>query len=367
MKFGIFNIPYASGYKDGTRTAQDVIEWDLRITEWADRYGLDEAYFAEHYTLGAEPSPAPDLMIAAASQRTERIHLGAAAHLLPYHNPVALAHRLMWLDHMTGGRYIAGFAPGAYPSDAQLFGTGTNNPKMMNEGLDIIEAILYQDGPFRIEGEYFHVDMPAFDDAFAGPHLKPKQARIPAIMTGMSARSQTLKSAGRRGFHPLSQQVHSSILLDHWDTYAEAATEAGYAPDRADWKICRDTFVAETDEEARRLVVEGGMGKIWREYNIANFVELGIGPMLTGGSIPDEEITLDWMIDNLLIVGSPETVATKIERLFEEVGGFGTLVSFAYEYVDDQDAYRRNFELIGTEVAPRVAHLDPAAQPSVVA
>ena len=53
-----------------------------------------EAYFAEHYTIGREPSPAPDLMIAAAAQRTRQIKLGAAAHLVPYHNPISLAHRL---------------------------------------------------------------------------------------------------------------------------------------------------------------------------------------------------------------------------------------------------------------------------------
>ncbi len=360
MKFGIFNVPYATGYTAGRRSVEDVIEWDLQVTEWADRYGLDEAYFAEHYTLGTEPSPAPDLMIAAASQRTERIHLGAAAHLLPYHNPVALAHRIMWLDHMTHGRYIAGFAPGAYPSDAQLFGTGVNNPRMMNEALDIVDAILYRDIPFKIEGEYFTADMPAWDDSFKGPHLKPKRERIPAIMTGMQAKSPTLATAGRRGFFPLSQQVHNSILKEHWGTYADAASSAGHEPSRANWKVCRDTFVADTDEEARRLVLEGGMGSTWRDYNLDNFIELGIGQFLTGGTIPDSELTVEWMVDNLLIVGSPDTVAEKIERLYHEVGGFGTLISFGYEYSDDPEAYRRNFEVLGTEVAPRLAHLNPA-------
>ncbi|WP_432514392.1 LLM class flavin-dependent oxidoreductase, partial [Kineococcus sp. SYSU DK001] len=124
MKFGILNIPYASQYAAGRESAADVIARDLRVTRWADQYGLDEAFFAEHYTLGMEPSPAPDVMIAAASQVTRNIKLGAGAHLLPYHHPVALAHRMLWLDHLTGGRYIAGVAPGAYPSDAQLFGTG---------------------------------------------------------------------------------------------------------------------------------------------------------------------------------------------------------------------------------------------------
>ncbi|NKX52810.1 LLM class flavin-dependent oxidoreductase, partial [Arthrobacter deserti] len=247
---------------------KEVIDWDLQLTRWADEYGLDEAFFAEHYTLGGGPSPAPVAMIAAASQMTKRIRRGAAAHLLPYHSPVALAHRMMWLDHMTDGRYTAGVAPGAYPSDARLFGTGKKNPQMMAEALDIIEAIWTRQGPFKIEGEFFSVDMPAYDDDIHGPHLKPHQPRIPVLMTGMQAKSPTLAEAGRRGYPPLSQGVHESALVQHWETYAAAAEAAGHTPDRADWRICRDVFVAETDDQARDLVLNGAMGNLWGKYNI---------------------------------------------------------------------------------------------------
>jgi alkanesulfonate monooxygenase SsuD/methylene tetrahydromethanopterin reductase-like flavin-dependent oxidoreductase (luciferase family) len=65
------------------------------------------------------------------------------------------------------------------------------------------------------------------------------------------------------------------------------------------------------------------------------------------------------MLENFLIVGSPDTVVQKLEALYETVGGFGTVVSFAHEYNLDPEPYRRNFELIGTEVKPRLAHLQP--------
>lgn len=359
MKFGIFNIPYAAGYASGKRTAREVIDWDLQLTQWADEYGLDEAFFAEHYTLGGEPSPAPDAMIAAASQITKNITLGAAAHLLAYHNPVALAHRMMWLDHMTGGRYIAGVAPGAYPSDAQLFGTGKNNPKMMVEALDIIEAIWNKPGPFTINGEFFSVDMPAYDHDIEGPHLRAFQpAGIPLMMTGMQPASPTLAEAGRRGCIPLSQEVHESVLIQHWETYSAAAIAAGHNPKRSDWHICRDIFVAETDEQAIDQVVNGAMGTLWRDYNIPTFVnKLGIGDLISGGHVPPSELTIEWMLENFLIVGSPETVASKIEALYDTVGGFGSIVTFAHEYIDNPEPYRRSFELIGKEVRPRLAHL----------
>lgn len=361
MQFGVFNIPYASAYAAKKRTLNEVINWDMQIVKWADQYGLSDAFFAEHFTLGGEPSPAPDTMVAAASQHTNQITLGPAGHLLPYHNPVALAHRMMWLDHMTNGRYIAGVAPGAYPSDAQLFDTGKNNPEMLLEALDIIEAIWYKDGPFRIEGKYFKVDMPAFDPEIEGPHLRPQQeGGIPIMLTGMQAKSPTLKEAGKRGYIPLSQEVHESALAQHWEVYSDAAEAAGHTPKRSDWRICRDIFVADTDEEARRLVVDGAMGNLWEKYNIPTFVGLGIAELISGGEIAPSDLTLDWMVDNFLIVGSPDTVAEKLTNLYDATGGFGTVISFTHEYTDTPEPYRRSFELLGTEVADKVAHLDPS-------
>ncbi|UYP19549.1 LLM class flavin-dependent oxidoreductase [Rhodococcus sp. Z13] len=358
MKFGIFSAPYSHAYANGKRTAKEVIDWDLQMVKWADEYDLDEAFFAEHYTLGGEPSPAPDAMIAAASQITSRVRLGAAAHLLPYHNPIALAHRMMWLDHMTDGRYIAGIAPGAYASDAQLFGTGNNNPKMMVEALDILEAIFTRQGPYKIEGEYFSVDMPAYSEDIHGPHLKPRQTNIPLMITGMSENSSTIKFAGERGAYLLSQEVHEKTWINHWETYSAAATAAGREVKKSDWRVCRDIFVADTDEEALDLVRNGAMGELWGEYNLPNFVKLGLGPLLTGGQIDVSELSLDWMIENFFIIGSPDTVAQRIEELYNAVDGFGTLVTFVHEYTDNPEPYRRSFELLGQKVKPQLAHLN---------
>ncbi len=360
MKFGVFNIPYSRAYSAGAITAREVIDWDLKITKWADEYGWDEAFFAEHFTLGDEPSPSPEVMIAAAAQLTSTIKLGAAAHLVAYHNPIALAHRIMWLDHMTGGRYIAGVAPGAFPSDAQLFNTGKNNPEMMVEALDIMEAIWTRQGPFKISGEYWTVDMPGYSEETKGPHLTPLQDSIPVLMTGVQPNSPTLALAGERGYSPMSQQVHESVLLTHWNTYSQAALNVGRVPQRRDWRICRDVFVADTDEEARAAYLNGAMGDLWGNYNLPLFKRIGIASYVTGDTIDLNNLTAEWMVDNFHFVGSPESVAAKIDNLYNAVGGFGSLVSFAHDYRENPESYRRSFELIGSEVAPRLTHLDLA-------
>ncbi|OBJ44812.1 hypothetical protein A5630_15510 [Mycolicibacterium mucogenicum] len=357
MRFALINIPYALDYAAGNETASEVIDWDLQIAKWADTYGYDEVFFAEHYTLGAEPSPAPDLMIAAASQLTRQVKLGALGHLLPYHNPIALAFRMMWLDHMTRGRYIAGVAPGAYPSDARLFGTQKNNPAMMQEALDIIEILWSNKGPTTYEGKFFSVDLPAFDPQIQGPHLRPYNDAPPLLMTGMQASSPTLSECGRRNYEPVSQLVGTSALRAHWETYAAAATDSGHSPSRDRWRVVRGVFVADSDQQALDLYMQGPSARLWEEHNLPTFKRLGLVSLLTDGAIADDAITVEWLAKNLFFIGSPETVADKIANLFEATGGFGTLISSGEDWKKNPDPFRRSLELVGTRVAPLLEHL----------
>lgn len=358
MKFGSFSGPYTVKYWKGAQTAKEVIDWDLQLVKWADEYGLDEAYFTEHHTVGTEPSPAPDLMIAAASQVTSNITLGAMGHLIPYHNPAALAHRLMWLDHMTGGRYIAGVAPGAFPTDAQVYGTGKNNAEMLYDGLEVITAIWTQEPPYKVEGKYFSVDVPAFNELWHGPHLKPFQTPHPRFaIAGNSARSQGHMEAGKRGWIMVSQQSSVATLRSHWDTYSEAAESAGRTPRREDWRILRDVFVADTDEQARERVLQGGHGIFWREHLLPLFKAFGLAEALADPGMSADDITLEWLVDEFFLVGSPETVERKIRKLWDETGGFGALVSSVHDYTDQPDHMRRSLELLGTDVKTRVKDL----------
>lgn len=360
MRFGIFCVPFSLDYPEGKRSLTEVIEWDLQSVEWADEYGLAEAFFAEHYTIGREPSPAPDVMIAAASQRTTRIRLGAGAHLLPYHNPISLAHRLLYLDHLTSGRYICGVAPGAFPTDAQLFNTGSANPEMMREALEIILAIWTREPPFRIEGKYWTVDMPEYSETWHGPHLKPYQRPHPPLaVVGFQRQSPSLQMAGRNGLLPMSQTVASEVLRQHWETYSAGASESGKVADRSGWRVMRDVFVAETDEEAIDHAVNGGLGRLWREHNLPHFKKRGIAELMVPGIAP-EDLTVEYLARNFWLVGSPDTVVERATRLQEETGGFGTLVSGSYDYMDNPEPFRRSLELLGTEVAPRVRDLGPA-------
>ena len=96
--------------------------------------------------------PAPDLLIAQALPRTERIKLCPGAHLLPYHHPIELAHRVAFLDQLARGRYMLGVGISALPSDLALFGVdaaGGQNRRMTLEALDIMLR-LWRGEPFVV-------------------------------------------------------------------------------------------------------------------------------------------------------------------------------------------------------------------------
>lgn len=59
------------------------------------------------------------------------------------------------------------------------------------------------------------------------------------------------------------------------------------------------------------------------------------------------------MLDNIWIVGSPDTVAAKLEKLAADVGGFGVLLAIAHEW-QPREAWERSMSLLKTEVIPRL-------------
>jgi alkanesulfonate monooxygenase SsuD/methylene tetrahydromethanopterin reductase-like flavin-dependent oxidoreductase (luciferase family) len=58
-------------------------------------------------------------------------------------------------------------------------------------------------------------------------------------------------------------------------------------------------------------------------------------------------------------VGSPQTVANRLHEIYEEVGGFGTLLLFCFDYRDQPKAWHHSMELLAREVMPRFKSLVP--------
>ena len=79
-----------------------------------DALGYDSIGFTEHHfhIEGFEVSPNPVMLDLYLAMQTERIRVGQLGLVLPAQNPIRVAEDIAMLDHMTGGRALAGFARG---------------------------------------------------------------------------------------------------------------------------------------------------------------------------------------------------------------------------------------------------------------
>jgi alkanesulfonate monooxygenase SsuD/methylene tetrahydromethanopterin reductase-like flavin-dependent oxidoreductase (luciferase family) len=183
----------------------------------------------------------------------------------------------------------------------------------------------------------------------------------PIGVAGLSKNSDTLKLAGERGFIPMSLNLNPAYVGSHWDSVVAGAAKTGRKPNRADWRLVREVFVADTDEEAWRLSTGDMMGRMMGEYFLPLLGHFGFKDYLKHApDVPDSDVTVEYCAKRNWIVGSPATVAEKIEKIYEEVGGFGVLLVFGFDYKHKAEAWHHSLSLLRNEVMPRLKHLGSA-------
>lgn len=356
MEIGIFLMPA----HPPERTLYDATRWDLDVIELADQLGYVEAWVGEHFTVPWEPICAPDLLLAQALLRTQHIKLAPGAHLLPYHHPVELAHRVAYFDHLAQGRFMLGVGASGIPGDWALYdvdGKNGEHREMTREALEIMLRIWTEDEPWEHRGKYWNANgiAPMFEGLMRR-HIKPYQKPHPPIgVTGFSAGSETLKLAGERGYIPMSLDLNTEYVATHWDAVEEGALRSGRTPDRRDWRLVREVLVAETDEQAFRYAVDGTMGRAMREYVLPTFRMFGMTKFYKHNpSVPDDEVTPEYLAENTFVVGSVQTVVDKLEDTYDQVGGFGHLLILGFDYSDNPGPWKESLRLLAHEVMPRL-------------
>jgi alkanesulfonate monooxygenase SsuD/methylene tetrahydromethanopterin reductase-like flavin-dependent oxidoreductase (luciferase family) len=124
--------------------------------------------------------------------------------------------------------------------------------------------------------------------------------------------------------------------------------------------MVREVFVADTDAEAMRLSVGGMMGRMMTEYFLPLLGAFAFTEYLKHDpSVPDSDVTPEYCAKHNWLVGSPDTVSRKLHDIYEEVGGFGTLLLFCFDYSENPSAWRHSMELLAKEVMPRFKGMVP--------
>ncbi|HTO05623.1 MAG TPA: LLM class flavin-dependent oxidoreductase [Myxococcota bacterium] len=339
LRNGIFLAPFHPVDEDPTLA----LRRDLELVEFLDRVGYDEAWIGEHHSAGYEIIASPELFIAAAAERTQRIRLGTGVISLPYHNPLMVADRMIQLDHMTRGRAMFGVGPGLLPSDAHMLGIPVAKQRdRMIESLEVILRLL--------AGETVTAKTDWFELRDARCQLRPFTRPRPHVAVASTVTPSGGRAAGRYGLGMLcvasTQPDGFDALGVNWKVACDFAAERGAEMNRADLRLVAPIHLAATREQARKNV-QFGLEK-WAAYFNR------ISPAGFGNPTPSGDLVDGLIESGRAVIGTPDDAVELVERLEKKTGGFGAFLQLAHNWADFENT-KKSYELFARYVTPRLA------------
>ena len=354
MRFGAFVAPFHS--PKGNPTLQ--LRRDIELAVHLDELGFDEIWYGEHHSGAYETIASPELMIAAAGERTTRIRFGTGVNSVPYHHPYILADRIMQLDHMTRGRVMLGIGPGQLPSDAFMMGIDPRDQRdMMVEAAEVMIPLLRGDAVSRTTS-WFTVDN-------ARLQLTPYNPEGIEVAVASMASPAGATLAGRLGLSMLSLSATDARGFDaldsNWGVRERVGADNGHPADRSRWRVVASMHLAETREQARAEVEHGIL-------DLCGYMEGMSKSKLPFATSPGAAID-HWMTNGLPVfgvptVGTPDDAIATIKRLVEKTGGFGSFLFLANNCAT-WEATKRSYALFAETVIPAVRDMNAGRVASI--
>jgi len=359
MRLGYFTMPVHPLHRNWAETLKE----DREAVILADKAGYYDAFMGEHLTDKAENITNSMMFNATLISDTKQIKLATGTTNLSHMHPVLVAQHAAMFDHLSEGRFIFGVSPGALTSDAESLGIlEQDRNKLFAEAIDVILAIWEREPPYDIDfpDNRYKVSLSRTQALEIGVGFlgKPYQKPRPEIVgTVVAPFSPGVVLMGKRDFHPLSANfLLSKHLKSHWENYCKGKAEVGVKPDVNDWRVARTICVADDDKTAERYG-RSGKGNPYEFYWSQMYTKMKRGKRLyvfkSHKDQPDDEITLDHVMDNCVIHGSVNKVVDQLLALREEIGDFGEIVYAGMDWVDPVLS-KRSMQLMAEQVMPRV-------------
>ncbi|MCU1605804.1 MAG: Flavin-dependent oxidoreductase, F420-dependent methylene-tetrahydromethanopterin reductase [Modestobacter sp.] len=310
----------------------------LEEIELADRVGLYSFGIGEHHRNEYYDS-APAVILAAAAARTSRIRLGSAVTVLSAADPVRVFQEFATLDLIAKGRIDLVVGRGSFTEAFPLFGLAlADYDSLFAEKLDLLLRI--RESP---EVTWSGRHRPALTGQ--GVYPRPVQDPLP-IWVGVGGTPESFVRAGLLGL-PLMVAIiggEPRQFAPLIDLYRRAGAQAGHAPEALQVGLHVFGFVAESTRAAADAIYPG-----WHEMFTKVSRERGF-PAPTR-----RQFDATSGPDGAFFMGDPDTVAAKIVRVSEQLGGVDRI---SLQMTNPRLAHAdllTGIELLGTEVVPRVA------------
>lgn len=247
MKFGIF-YEHQLPRPWTERSEYDLLQNSLRQIELADRLGYDYAWEVEHhFTEEYSHSSAPEVFLAAASQRTTNIRLGHGVIQLPTNHIARVAERVSTLDLLSNGRVELGTGEGSTTTEIHPFNIRVRDKREIYE--ESIRALIPM---FTQQGSEFHgkyIDFP-LRNVIPKPFQKPHPPLWVACSNINTIEMAGMRGMGALGFQFVSPDAAVAWVNRYYNTMLRGMDKlADYQPNPNIAMVC-GFMCAETDELA---------------------------------------------------------------------------------------------------------------------
>ena len=357
MKFGIFyehQLPRP--WKPDSEHI--LMQQTLDQVQLADELGYDYAWEVEHHFMEEySHSSAPEVFLAAASQRTSNIRLGHGIIQLTTNHPARVAERVSTLDLVSNGRVELGLGEGATTTELHPFDRRFRDKRAVwEDGVRCTLPMFWHHG-WEYEGEHFKFPLRTVIP-------KPLQKPHPPLWVACS-QFDTIKYAAHRGMGALAFKF---ISLDS----AKAWTNAYYNTFLHDQeKLCEYNtnpniavvggfMCARTDEEA------------WEKADGWTFFQFALGLYGSEGPFEPGSINMweryqQWKKtpagkrrSGSELIGSPETIRKRLREL--EEANVDQVVFINQAGKNTHEDICESLELFASEVMPEFHDKEEAHQ-----
>jgi len=327
--FGLFDILQV----DPAIPTSESVQAHLDHARIADELGLEYIFVAERHFMPLYRAATPGLLLASLAATTANARLGVMAYTLALHNPVLLAEEISALDHLSGGRLEVGVGLGHRPQEIAGLGVPAEHRQPIFLEALLMMRQLWQGKPYNYDGAMFHVRDVQVDPPYQRPHP-------PLWYAGNDP--QAANWAARHGLN---------LALGFQPDEALKSPAEAFGSERGHLAIMRHIYVAESDEAAREEITADLMRV--GEQLAANPPNPSAPPTPAPDRAEADRQRADLIARQVVVAGSPETVAGEIARTLTTLNADVFLANIHLSGVDDI-RLRATLLRYAADVVPRV-------------
>lgn len=352
-----------------TVSDQEIYEEELYLADLVEELGFDSYWAIDHYITPYGMTGGVLQHLTYMAGRTSKVDLGTMVLVLPWYDPVKVAHQISVLDNLLQGRKLTlGLGRGAAIREFDAFGIPMSAARgRYNESLEVLKLALTNEW-FSFEGEHFKIPETSVRPAFRNPEGLLERLRV----AWTSPESLPIAANGGLGMLMTNQKS--------WDEYEADMKEFNRIRAEHDWAPSQPSVVVratclESSDEAWDLMAKHSIEATRSTTNHYQLTAADKERFLNTKGYEQYAKIADTIATDEDIVnyaakpqawGTPDQVFDQLAYIQSKTSAEEFILNFKFGDMTRDDA-ERSMRLFAAEVLPRLQALEPTLHPEVLA